>query len=148
MIWTLSFRVCAIKLGSYDCLVTALCQSQVVFSTFPKVALFARAENLDFALFFWKCCNLEHNQENHSKQTPNFNFFPKFLWEEKSFLISGTTCKKLKCGLIWATPISRNISSSFVLCGLDYRQTKPDAFSLPGLCVATALEMEIIHVIV
>ena len=60
-------------------LVIALGKSEVFFGAFPKMALFARADNLFFALFFSKCCHLEHNQDNHLKPTPDVNNFPKFL---------------------------------------------------------------------
>ena len=76
-------------------LVTALGESQVFFGDFPKMASFASADNLFFALFFSKCCHLEHNQDNHLKPTPDVNNFPKFLWEVNSFLISPTTFELL-----------------------------------------------------
>ena len=95
-IWTLSFQGYAIIFCSWSGLVTALCQSQVVLGAFQKMAWFASAENLVFALFFSKCCHLEHNEYNHLKPTSNVTYFPKSLWEEKNLLISLAAFELLK----------------------------------------------------
>ena len=71
------------------------------------MALFASAENLIFALFFSKCCHLEHNEDNHLKPTPDVTYFPKFLWEEKSLLISLTAFELLKFEK-WPQVVLRN----------------------------------------
>ena len=60
------------------------------------MASFASAENLVFALFISKCCHLEHNEDNHSKPTPDVKDFLKFLLEGKSFLISLAAFELLK----------------------------------------------------
>ena len=89
-IWILPFQGYAQNFCSCSGLVAALFQSHVVFDSFPKMALFASAESLIFALFFSKCCHLEHNEDKHMKPTLNVYYFPKFLWEERSILISPT----------------------------------------------------------
>ena len=106
-IWTLSFQGYAMIFCSWSGLVTALCQSQVVLGAFQKMAWFASAENLVFALFFSKCCHLEHNEDNHLKPTPNVTYFPKFLWEEKSLLISLAAFELLKFEK-WPQVVLRN----------------------------------------
>ena len=77
--WTLPLQGYAQNFCSCSGLVTALHQSWVVFDAFPKIALFASAENLVFALFFLKSRHLEHNEDKHLKLTLNVHYFPKFL---------------------------------------------------------------------
>ena len=60
------------------------------------MASFASAENHVFELFISKCCHFEHNEDNHLKPTPSATYFPKFLWEVKSLLISLAAFELLK----------------------------------------------------
>ena len=97
----------------------AICQIQVVLGVFQKMAWFASAENLVFSLFS-ECCHLEHNEDNNLKPTPNVTYFPKFLLEEKSLLISLATFELLEFEK-WPQVVLRNhnfgeeSSPSFVL---------------------------------
>ena len=50
---------------------------------------------------------MEHNEDNHLKPTPNVNYFPKFLWEEKSLLISLAAFELLKFEK-WPQVVLRN----------------------------------------
>ena len=95
-IWTFSFQGYAKIFCSWSGLVTALCQSQVGFGAFQKMAWFASARNLVFALFFSKCCHLEHNEDNNLKPSPNVTHFPKFSGKKKAL-----SYWSLKSGLKW-----------------------------------------------
>ena len=77
------------------------------FWRFSENGLICQCQKPSFCSLFSKCCHLEHNEDNHLKPTPNVNYFPKFLWEEKSLLISLAAFELLKFEK-WPQVVLRN----------------------------------------